>query len=373
MAGSSRSVKGTLVQFGAGNIGRSFIGKVFSQGGYEVVFVDIDRTLLEALNEAGRYRVIVKRNDERDETVWVDGVRAIDGRDGDAVACEIAHAAYVATSVGQGALPHIFPPIAAGLNMRFRTDSPPLDIIIAENVRDGATVYANALGPLLRPSVEIGAAVGLVETSIGKMVPIMTERDRARDPLWIFAEAYDVLIVDRRGFCGPLPAIPRLEPVDNIHAYVDRKLFIHNLGHAAAAYLGYQRAPDASYLYQVLEERGVEEAVREAMEEAAAALHAEYPRDLRRDDLARHIEDLVERFKNRALKDTVHRVGRDLYRKLGKNDRLVGAMLLAAKHGSDSWERCCWPPSMACLPRESPRSRSRGSDSGRATRKGIWL
>jgi mannitol-1-phosphate 5-dehydrogenase len=68
------------------------------------------------------------------------------------------------------------------------------------------------------------------------------------------------------------------------------------------------------------------------MEEAAAALHAEYPADLSREDLEVHIDDLLDRFRNRALGDTVYRVGRDLNRKLGKNDRLVGAMLLAEKH-----------------------------------------
>ena len=45
------------------------------------------------------------------------------------------------------------------------------------------------------------------------------------------------------------------------------------------------------------------------------------------------ITELLERFQNRALGDTVARVGRDLHRKLHKNDRLVGAMLLAKKHG----------------------------------------
>ncbi|MCF6336268.1 MAG: mannitol-1-phosphate 5-dehydrogenase, partial [Spirochaetales bacterium] len=38
------------------------------------------------------------------------------------------------------------------------------------------------------------------------------------------------------------------------------------------------------------------------------------------------------RFQNRALGDTVFRVGRDLSRKLDKSDRLIGAILLCRKH-----------------------------------------
>jgi mannitol-1-phosphate 5-dehydrogenase len=58
----------------------------------------------------------------------------------------------------------------------------------------------------------------------------------------------------------------------------------------------------------------------------------EYPEAYSRQDLLDHREDLLFRFKNSALGDTVHRVGRDLCRKLSRDDRLVGAMLLCAKH-----------------------------------------
>jgi mannitol-1-phosphate 5-dehydrogenase len=175
--------------------------------------------------------------------------------------------------------------------------------------------------------------VGLVETSIGKMVPIMTEGDLATDPLWVFAEAYNTLIVDRRGFIGDVPALPGIKAVENINAYVDRKLFVHNLGHAATAYFGYEQDPAATYIWEPLTDRIVIERVTNAMSEAAAALNREYPEDLSREDLEEHIQDLLRRFANRALGDTIFRVGRDLYRKLDRDDRLVGACLLAARHG----------------------------------------
>ncbi|MCF7928498.1 MAG: mannitol-1-phosphate 5-dehydrogenase, partial [Spirochaetales bacterium] len=124
-----------------------------------------------------------------------------------------------------------------------------------------------------------------------------------------------------------------LMPVDNIRAYVDRKLFIHNMGHAASAYLGYLARPEATLLPDVLRSPGVLAEVRAAMNESADALAAEYPLALDREDLDEHIEDLIRRFQNHALGDTVYRVGRDLKRKLHKEDRLLGAVILAARHG----------------------------------------
>jgi len=324
----------TLVQFGAGNIGRSFIGQLFARNGYEVVFVDISAPLVEALNERREYRIVIKRNGAPDEELAVRGVRAIDGRETASVVEAVATADYVATSVGLGALPDIISTLAQGVALRAgRFPDRPLDIIVAENIRDGARYFREALRPCLPRGFPLDEHVGLVETSIGKMVPLMRAEDLAGDPLLIFAEAYDELIVDRYGFKGPLPRIPTLNAVDNIRAYVDRKLFIHNLGHAAAAYFGYSQSPESRCIWQALELPAVAARVKAAMRESAAALALEYPRDLSPGSLEAHIEDLLVRFANRALGDTVYRVGRDLYRKLARDDRLVGAALMAAHHG----------------------------------------
>jgi len=323
----------TLVQFGAGNIGRSFIGGLFAQNGYEVIFVDVAAPLVEALNERRGYRIVIKRNDAPDEEFAVRGVRAIHSRDRTSVAEAVAEADYVATSVGLDALPDVLPLLAQGIGLRARrSPGRPLDIIIAENIHDGARSFRETLGRHRAPDFPLADCVGLVETSIGKMVPLMRAEDLAAAPLRLFAEAYDELIVDRYGFKGPLPRIPTLNPVGNIRAYVDRKLFIHNLGHAAAAYFGFSRSPDSRCIWQVLELPGVAAQVRAAMGESAAALALEYPRDLSPGALGAHIDDLLARFANRALGDTVYRVGRDLYRKLGRDDRLIGAALLAARH-----------------------------------------
>jgi mannitol-1-phosphate 5-dehydrogenase len=317
-----------IIQFGAGNIGRSFTGQLFARNGYEVVFVDINTDLIDALNDNKEYRVIIKRNERDDETILVKNIRGIDGRKTESVVAEIADADFLITSVGKNAIPAILPIIASGVVKR----SVPVDIIIAENVRNAADLYRSILLTHLPDKSRLDSMVGLVETSIGKMVPIMKEEDIKQDPVWVFAEEYNRLIVDKLAFKNPVPVFEGMYPVDNIAAYVDRKLFIHNLGHAAAAYLGYQANPDFIYLYQALSVPEVLEGTGTAMHQAAAALEKEYPADFKSGSLESHIQDLLFRFQNKSLGDTIYRVGRDLFRKLGREDRMIGAMLLAEKH-----------------------------------------
>jgi mannitol-1-phosphate 5-dehydrogenase len=322
-----------LVQFGAGKIGRAFIAQVFSRAGYEVVFVDVDRTLIEALNRRRRYEIVLKQDGQSDETVAVENVRAVDARDREAAARELVDASLACVSVGQAALARVAPTVAQGLIVRGR-ERPgcPLDVILAENARNAAMLFGEELRKHLGSEFPLAQTVGLVETSIGKMVPILSESDLLEDPLRLLAEPYNTLIVDRKGFLSGAPDVADVLAVDNIRAYVDRKLFIHNLGHSAAAYLAFHRAPGLAYVYEALEQADILSDARRCMEQAAAALNREYPGDLPMPALTDHIDDLLQRFRNRALGDTVFRAGRDLSRKLRKDERIVGAMLLAAKH-----------------------------------------
>ena len=323
----------TFVQFGAGNIGRSFIGRLFAEAGYRVVFIDVDSRLVSLLNERRSYPVVVKQNDRPDQVRLIGGVSAIDGRDREAVIDVLTQADGMATSVGQRGLQAVLPLLAAALELRAANNAPPLDLIIAENLRSGAAWFRQNLGPLLSEGFDLDSRLGLVETSIGKMVPIMPQDALNEDPLQLFAEPYDTLIVDRLGFRREVPALAGLKPVNNITAWVDRKLFLHNMSHAALAYLGYQANPELIYCWQAMELPAVVDAVRAALLQSAAALNRAYPDDLSQEELAAHADDLLNRYRNRALGDTLHRVGRDLGRKLAREDRLIGACLLAAKHG----------------------------------------
>lgn len=319
-----------IVVFGAGNIGRSVVGELFSRAGYEVVFVDVVDDLVKALNERKRYKIEVK--DEISETIWVDNVRAVHAARMDDVAQEIATADIAATAVGVNNLPHVYGNLANGLVRRLGVNGHPIDILICENVRNGSRLFREGLLKHLPQDYPLESMVGLVETSIGKMVPMMTEEKRKEDPLLIFAEAFNEIILDKRGCKGEIPAVKGVKPKENIGAYVDRKLLIHNMGHAATAYLGYITDRDMKYIWEAIADKDIQRTVEGAMWESGKALVLEYPGQFSEESIGEYIEDLIRRFGNRALQDTIYRVGRDVPRKISRNDRLIGALLLDGKH-----------------------------------------
>ncbi len=319
-----------MVIFGAGKIGRSFIGQIFSRSGYEVVFIDINRQLIDNLNKARQYKVIIKSVDE-DETITVTNVRGIYLYDSEKVIYELAFASIATLSVGQQGLPSTLPLIARSLILRKQHNCQlPLDIIIAENMRNADNYIYEELSRLLPVDFPLQTIVGLVETSIGKMVPIMTQKDLEEDPLQVFAEPYNTLIVAKNGFRNAIPEVADLAPKENIKAWVDRKLFIHNLGHAAAAYLGFQKDPQWIFIYEALGDPEIFMTVRQTMLQSADILMGLNPGEFTKQQLEDHINDLLERFQNKALGDTIFRVGCDIYRKLSPEDRLV-APIIAAK------------------------------------------
>ncbi len=324
-------IQNTLVLFGAGKIGRSFIGQLFSRSGYEVVFIDVYRSVIEELNRRGKYNVIIKGEEE--SVITIQNVRGVFAGETDKVIAEIAGARIVAVSVGLHGLKSIIPLIAKGLVQRYESaEAKPLDIIIAENLRNAAEYMSQELKQYFPEGYPLDERVGLIETSIGKMVPIMLKKDMEEDILQVFAEPYNTLILDKLAFKNPIPEIEGLAPKENMKAWVDRKLFIHNLGHATAAYLGYLAHPDSTFLYEVLSDNNLKENVRNTMLQAAHVLLKMYPAEFTIELLTEHIDDLLKRFQNKALGDTVFRVGCDLQRKLGAEDRLAGAIHLALKH-----------------------------------------
>jgi mannitol-1-phosphate 5-dehydrogenase len=325
-----KTVNKKIVIFGGGKIGRSFIGQLFSAGGFEVVFVDISLPVINELNIRKSYEVVIKA--EVEQIIIVKNVRGVDARDKKRVAEEINDATILAVSVGMNALPHIIPLIAEGLKERYKTDkNKAIDIIIAENMRNAAQYFNDNLKSLLPEDYPLNDLVGLVETSIGKMVPIMPEKIEKEDVLKVFAEPYNTLILDKKAFKNPIPDIKGLSPKDNMKAWVDRKLFVHNLGHAATAYWGFFYDSRFQYVWEALEVPRIFTTVRDTMLQSAALLLKKYPDEFTIEHLTDHVDDLLNRFRNKALGDTIYRVGCDLMRKLGPEDRLAGAIRLAVE------------------------------------------
>ena len=331
-----RTTRPLLVHFGAGAIGRSLVGSLFSQAGYEIIFVDAAPPVVEALQQRHRYQVIIKDDlpPGASPLIEVCHVTALAASDTEAVAAAVARSDLLGTSVGAAVLPHVLRSIAIGLQKRER----PVSILFCENLNAVATIAAEILRKELGADYPLAERVGLVATSIGKMVPIMPDSVRARDPLEVWGEAYNRIIADGQAFRGQLPVVAGLQLESNFQAHVERKLFVHNLGHAACACHGFLRGYEL--IAAAMEDPAICAATRATMEAAASALSQRYPDDFSPAAQSEHVADLLRRFGNRALGDTVFRVGRDLARKLAPDDRFIGALRLVVETGGDARPIC---------------------------------
>ncbi|GAA1726008.1 mannitol-1-phosphate 5-dehydrogenase [Microbacterium paludicola] len=303
------------VHFGAGNIGRGFVGLLLHEGGYEVVFSDVATALVDAINAADEYTVHEVGEGGRDRVVT--GFRAIDSAaDPDAVAAEVATADVVTTAVGPTVLRFIAPHIVAGLARR-DPDAAPLQVMACENAI-GAT-------DTLRQQMQDSAGEGwdalagravFANTAVDRIVPGQPEGhgiDVTVEPFFEWA-------IERPPFGDTPPSIPGAHFVDDLAPYIERKLFTVNTGHATAAYLGARAGLEK--ISDALADTAVADGVAAALEETSALLAAKHGFDPA--DLAQYRATILGRFRNPALPDTVWRVGRQPLRKLSRHERFVG-------------------------------------------------
>lgn len=342
-----------FVMYGAGNIGRGFIGQVFSDAGFNVGFVDINKEVIGKLNADKEYPVDIVSNDGIDERI-VKNVYGIDGTDIELVSDEIASADIMATAIGVNVLKFIAKPIALGLKKRFEQNKKPFNIIICENLI-GADEFLKELIKEQIPEYteRIDNEIGFVEASIGRMVPVVTEEKKKGNILRVYVEPYNILPVDKDAFKGEIPKVSNLYPYSPFNLFIQRKLFMHNMSHATCAYLGFLR--NYKYIYETVNDVDIKLVAYKSLVQSALAIANENGVEIK--DLLSHAENLIYRFKNVELGDTVERVGKDTIRKLSNNDRLIGAIILAEKHTLPCEYLCIGVAAGMCFaPKDDERS-----------------
>lgn len=313
------------IQFGAGNIGRGFIGAVLSEAGYHVVFADVNDVVVNKINEDKQYTVEIM--DTECSKVVISNVSAVDSRTPQLVE-EIAQAEIVTTAVGFGILPRIAGALAAGIAQRCADGNKTcLNVIACENGLRASSqlkeyVYANLTEQQKAYADEY---VGFPDCSVDRIVPPI----KSENPIDVVVEKFYEWNVERASIKGEAPQIAGMNLADNLIAYVERKLFTLNTGHAITAYLGVQKGHKT--IEQSINDPEIQTIVRAAMQESGEGLVAKYGFD--HDAHFAYIEKIIGRFKNPHLQDDVTRVGREPLRKLSANDRLIKPTVTAREHG----------------------------------------
>ena len=315
------------VMFGGGNIGRGFIGAVLAEAGYHITFADVNMELISKLNELGTYTVHIVDVECKEQVVTdVSGVNSTTQD----VVDEIAGADLVTTAVGLTILPRIAGAVAGGIAARKAAGCEEyLNIIACENAIRASSQLKKAVYERMDAETAAYADeyVGFPDCAVDRIVPpVKNDEDR---PLDVAVENYYEWSVERSGFKGQIPNVPAMHVVDDLMAYLERKLFTLNTGHCITAYLGVMKGYET--IDQAIADEKIFNIVKGAMVESGNGLITKH--GFKAEDHWAYVETSLGRYRNPYLKDILVRVGREPYRKLSATDRLVGPMMNARRYG----------------------------------------
>lgn len=309
------------LHFGAGNIGRGFIGKLLSDAGVHVTFADVNEQVINEIAKRHQYPVNIVG--EQSTTEIVHNVDAINSSSNE-VSDYIAKVDLVTTAVGPQILARIAENMAKGLIARHQqANNAPLNIIACENMVRGTSQFKQEIFKYIPHELHqwMNSHIGFVDSAVDRIVPPATSK--TGDILEVTVETFSEWIVDKNQFIGNIPQIKGMEPVDNLMAFVERKLFTLNTGHAITAYLGFYN--NIATIRDAILVDSIRAVVQGAMQESGQVLIKRYNFDPAKHQA--YIEKILTRFENPYLHDDTARVGRQPIRKLGSGDRLVKPLL----------------------------------------------
>ncbi|TKV29554.1 mannitol-1-phosphate 5-dehydrogenase [Arthrobacter sp. NamB2] len=312
------------VHFGAGNIGRGFVGLLLHKAGYEVVFADVADALIDQLATTPSYDVHEVGDAPAVKTV--NNFRALNSRSQeDDVVAEIATSDIVTTAVGPNVLRFLAPVIARAIARR-SDELAPLQVMACENAINATDILHREVEQVYDgPSLDLASRAVFANTAVDRIVP-------NQDPgqgLDVTVETFFEWVIDRTPFKGSAPEIPGATYVDDLAPYIERKLFTVNTGHASAAYFGY--AAGVEKIADAMADDAIAGKVRAVLDETKKLLVSKHGFDPSEQEA--YVQKILRRFTNQHLPDTVVRVGRAPLRKLSRKERFVGPAAELAEAG----------------------------------------
>lgn len=301
------------VHFGAGNIGRGFVGVILNEAGYELVFSDVAAPLIDALNTEESYTVHEVGADPKDITIT--NFRGINSAENpDALAEEIATADVVTTAVGPTVLKFVAVNIAQGLQKRAELGTPgKVAVMACENAINATDGLAEEVRKHYAAADEQAI---FANTAVDRIVP----NQAPGQGLDVTVENYYEWAVETGPFGDDVPAINGATWVEDLAPYITRKLFTVNTGHATLAYFGAQAG--ISKISDALANDEIRAKVEATLAETKDLIVRRF--GFEPEVQQTYIEKILSRFANKDLPDTTDRVGRSPLRKISRNERFIG-------------------------------------------------
>lgn len=313
------------VHFGAGNIGRGFVGLILHNAGYEIVFADVNADLIDTIKAASSYTV--NEVGEEPATEVVDNFRAVNSAtELEALIAEIATADIVTTAVGPTILRFVAPAIAQGLLAR-DAGLPKLAVMACENAINATQLLATEVAANLSPEQwdAVREHAIFADTAVDRIVP----NQAPGQGLDVTVETFFEWVINATPFGDDVPSIPGATFVEDLAPFIERKLFTVNTGHATAAYFGF--AAGHHKLSDALADPAVAAAVEAALQDTKTLVVEKH--GFTDEQQQAYLEKTLKRFGNPYLTDTVDRVGRQPLRKLSRHERFIGPAAELAERG----------------------------------------
>lgn len=305
------------VHFGAGNIGRGFIGEILFENGFEIAFVDVNETIIDALNQRHAYEIEIAEEGQRH--IAVSGVRGINNRlNPEEVVTAIATADLVTTAIGPNILPFIASLVAQGIEARREAgNTKPLDVLACENMIGGsAFLYEEVKKHLSEEGLAYAVEfVGFPNAAVDRIVPAQSHED----PLFVVVEPFNEWVVETKGMKNPDLKLEGVHYEADLEPFIERKLFSVNSGHATSAYTGAHFG--ATTILEALQNPEVKSKVEAVLAEIRSLLIAKW--NFEEQALVDYHKVIISRFENPYIVDDIARVARTPIRKLGYDERFI--------------------------------------------------
>ena len=296
------------IHFGAGNIGRGFIAPVLQENNYEVVFVDVNKELIEQINLLQGYKVrSIGLNASSD--IFVKNISGLLLDDEEFLNEKLAKADLITTSVGPKFVKDIFNLVSSTKTEKIQT------FIAFENMYRASTSN----------SIESGLSkLVLIDAVVDKIVPPQNITS-----LDVIVEEYGSIILDNNVDTKPLNESKIVSYSNYDHEFY-KKLWLLNGLHLKLAYFGLSR--NIKYIHEILNNKEGLDFAEKAIDSLSKAYRL-FSNST--EDLKDFKQTILNRFSIPEIQDEVTRIARNPEIKFSKDERFERPLRLLISADED--------------------------------------
>ena len=296
------------IHFGAGNIGRGFIAPVLQENNYEVVFVDVNKELIEQINLLQRYKVkSISLNASSD--IFVKNISGLLLDDEEFLNEKLAKADLITTSVGPKFVKDIFNLVSSTKTEKIQT------FIAFENMYRASTCNLTESGL---------STLVLIDAVVDKIVPPQNITS-----LDVIVEEYGSIILDNNVNTKPLNE-SKIVSYSNYEHEFYKKLWLLNGLHLKLAYFGLSR--NIKYIHEILSNQEGLDFAERAIDSLSKA-YSLFSNST--EDLKDFKQTILDRFSMPEIQDEVTRIARNPQIKFSRDERFERPLRLLISADED--------------------------------------